>query len=136
MGAMVLGFRWLLASLSIRHLSATCHDSVSHPRSSNRTCGATASYVVNHIRCFMLHTWLYGSPVLLKGYLCFHHIIRYRRNLQNLQKGHQIVICMPFGCTLNPRVLRGDCASLKRLERIVPSGLLPDPATRGPSLCQ
>jgi len=43
MGAVVLGFRWLLASLSIRRLSPTCHDSVSHPRLSNRTCGATAS---------------------------------------------------------------------------------------------
>ena len=43
MGAVVLGFRWLLASLSIHRLSPTCHDSVSHPRSSNRTCGATAS---------------------------------------------------------------------------------------------
>ena len=43
MGAVVLGFRWLLASLSIRRLSPTCHDSVSHPRSSNRTCGSTAS---------------------------------------------------------------------------------------------
>jgi len=35
MGAVILGFRWLLASLSIRRLSPTCHDSVSHPRSSN-----------------------------------------------------------------------------------------------------
>ena len=43
MGAVILGFRWLLTSLSIRRLSPTCHDSVSHPRSSNRTCGATAS---------------------------------------------------------------------------------------------
>ena len=40
MGAVIfLAFRWLLASLSIRRLSPTCHDSVSHPRSSNRTCG-------------------------------------------------------------------------------------------------
>ena len=43
MGAVILGFRWLLTSLSIRRLSPTCHDSVSHPRSSNRTCGTTAS---------------------------------------------------------------------------------------------
>lgn len=32
MGAVILGFRWLLASLSIRRLNSTCHDSVSHPR--------------------------------------------------------------------------------------------------------
>jgi integrase len=30
MGAVILGFRWLLASLSMRRLSPTCHDSVSH----------------------------------------------------------------------------------------------------------
>ena len=43
MGAVVLGFRWLLAFLSVCRLSPTCHDSVSHPRSSNRTCGSPAS---------------------------------------------------------------------------------------------
>jgi hypothetical protein len=38
-----LGFRWPLASLSSRRLSPAYHDSVSHPRSSNRTCGSPAS---------------------------------------------------------------------------------------------
>ena len=42
-GAVALGFRWSLASLSSRRLSPAYHDSVSHPRSSNRTCGSPAS---------------------------------------------------------------------------------------------
>ena len=43
MGAVALGFRWTLAALSSRRLSPAYHDSVSHPRSSNRTCGSPAS---------------------------------------------------------------------------------------------
>ena len=65
-------------------------------------------------------------PGFIERIPIFHHIIRCRRNLQSLQKGHQIPIGMPFGCTLNPRVLRGDCASLQRLERLFPSDIPPD----------
>ena len=43
MGAVVVGFRWHMAALSSCRLSPTYHDSVSHPRSSNRTCGFLAS---------------------------------------------------------------------------------------------
>ena len=43
MGAVVLGFRWHMAALSRCRLSPTYHDSVSHLRSSNRTCGIAAS---------------------------------------------------------------------------------------------
>jgi len=39
MGAVFLGFRWILASLLKHRLSPTCHDSVSHPRSSNKGGG-------------------------------------------------------------------------------------------------
>jgi hypothetical protein len=42
-GAVALGFRWFVATLSSYRLSPTYHNSVSHPRSSNRTCGTTAS---------------------------------------------------------------------------------------------
>ena len=43
MGAVVLGFRWHMITLSSYRLSPTYHDPVSHQRSSNRTCGTTAS---------------------------------------------------------------------------------------------
>jgi len=43
MGAVVVGFRWHMAALSSYRLSPTYHDPVSHPRSSNRTCGFPAS---------------------------------------------------------------------------------------------
>jgi len=43
MNALVLGFRWILASFSRHRLSPACHSPVSRPRSSNRTCGFPAS---------------------------------------------------------------------------------------------
>jgi hypothetical protein len=42
-GAVALGFRWLVVTFSRYRLSPTYHNSVSHPRSSNRTCATNAS---------------------------------------------------------------------------------------------
>ena len=75
---MALGFRWFVATLSSYRLSPTYHNSVSHPRSSNRTCGTTASgfptdFTLQYTKkthficdkrahlCFLLHSKVWAS---------------------------------------------------------------------------